>query len=108
MYIVHNNKFDDSEALIEWLKVSDEDMAIILGVMEYQNNDWNNFDQQYMPRASNWLKKRAFMDERVYLPYKNKINRINENIEFQKNSELANENAATPEEIREILSEWKK
>jgi len=97
------DKFDDDTALDAWQSLTDADKQLVLGVMEYQNNGWTNIDHKYIPKASNYLLKRKFLDEGVRGPYESEIRREKNKINQREYYQKSDQNSATPEEIKEIL-----
>jgi len=71
--------------------------------MEYQHNGWADIDRKYIPKASNYLLKRKFLDDSVHDPYKSEIRREKAKIEQREYYQKAEQDSATPEEIKAIL-----
>ena len=98
----------DDELDHAWSSLSNDHKKIAVEVMEYQKNKWDdpNFNRKYIPKASNFILKRKFLDDEVLEPYKSEIRREKAKIKqreyFQKAEQ---EDSATPEEIQEILKD---
>jgi len=101
-------KFDDTDAFNAWRTLTLQDKKLAVAVMEYQNNGWTDIETKYIPKASNWLLKRMFDNDDIRKPYEDKLRRKKEKIEQQQYHREAEENAALPEEIKEILSKTKR
>ena len=101
-------KFDETDTLNAWRKLTLQDRERAIAVMEYQNNGWADKEVKYIPKASNWLLKRTFDNDDIRKPYEDKLRRKKEKIEQQKYHREAEENAASPEEIKEILLDAKR
>jgi len=99
-------KFDDT-AFDAWQLLTLQDREIAVAVMEYQNNGWAGREVQFVPKASNWLLERRFDNKDVRKSYEDKIRRKKETIERRKYIEEADQNSASDEEKKEILSNWK-
>ena len=97
------NKFDDDTAFDAWQSLTDADKQLVVGVMEYQNNGWADIDRKYIPKASNYLLKRKFLDDSVHDPYESEIRREKAIIKQREYYQKADQNSATPEEIKAIL-----
>ena len=97
-------KFDETETLDAWRTLTLQEREIAIAVMEYQNNGWADKEVKYIPKASNWLLKRTFDNDDIRKQYEDKLRRKKEKIEQQKYHREAEENAASEEEIKEILS----
>ena len=59
------DKFDDATSFDAWQSLTDADKQLVVGVMEYQNNGWADIDRKYIPKASNYLLKRKFLEDAV-------------------------------------------
>ena len=98
------DKFDDETVYEAWQSLTDANKQVAVGVMAYQNNGWADIEPKYIPKASNWLLKRKFDEVDIRKPYEDNIRREKEKLEQQKYHQEAEENAASEEEIKEILS----
>ena len=105
-----NNKYPkekiDDELDDVWSSLSDDHKRITVGVMEYQNNKWDdpNFNRQYIPKASNFILKQLYLDDKIKKPYDDEIRRKKEIRDHKRYLEEADKNSATEIEIKEILS----
>jgi len=97
------NKFDDATSFDAWQSLTDADKQLVVGVMEYQNNGWADIDRKYIPKASNYLLNRKFLEDAVREPYESEIRREKAKIEQQEYYQKAEQDSATPEEIKAIL-----
>ena len=97
------NKFDDATSFDAWQSLTDTDKQLVVGVMEYQNNGWADIDRKYIPKASNYLLNRKFLEDAVREPYESEIRREKAKIEQQEYYQKAEQDSATPEEIKAIL-----
>ena len=97
------DKFDDDTSFDAWQSLTDADKQLVVGVMEYQNNGWADIDNKYIPKASNYLLKRKFLDDTVLEPYESEIRREKAKIEQREYYQKAEQDSATPEEIKAIL-----
>jgi hypothetical protein len=97
------DKFDDATSFDAWQSLTDADKQLVVGVMEYQNNGWADIDNKYIPKASNYLLKRKFLDDTVLEPYESEIRREKAKIEQREYYQKAEQDSATPEEIKAIL-----
>ena len=75
--------------------------------MEYQNNGWTDIDRKYIPKASNYLLKRKFMNDSVHGSFESAIRRDKAKIKQREYYQKADQDSATDEEKREILSKVK-
>ncbi|MBC8255965.1 MAG: hypothetical protein H8E85_01485 [Candidatus Marinimicrobia bacterium] len=101
-------RFDETDTLDAWRTLTLPDRKLAVAVMEYQNNKWVDTEPKYIRKASNWLLKRTFDDDDIRKPYEDKLRRKKEKIEQQKYHREAEEDAASTEEIKEILFEAKR
>ena len=103
------DKFDDDTSFDAWQSLTDADKQLAVGVMEYQNNGWDepNFNRKYIPKASNYLLKQLYLDDAVKKPYEDKLWREREAIERREYMQAADKNSASDEEKKAILSNWK-
>ena len=103
-------KYDDDTVINNWQSLTDEDKQLVIGVMEFQNNEWNdpNFDRQWIPYASNYLTKKRYLVDSVLKYYKNKLWREREAVERREYLKEADKNSATDDEKKAILSNWEK
>ena len=101
------DKFDDDTVFNAWQSLTDTDKQLAVGVMEYQNNKWNNpnFDRKYIPKASNYLLKRKFLDDAVRQHYEDEIKRNREAKKQRQYFIDAEENSASDEEKQAILKD---
>ena len=97
------NKFDDATSFDAWQSLTDADKQLVVGVMEYQNNGWADIDRKYIPKASNYLLKRKFLDDSVREPYESEIRQEKAIIKQREYYQKAEQDSATPEEIKAIL-----
>ena len=97
------DKFDDDTSFDAWQSLTDADKQLVVGVMEYQNNGWADIDRKYIPKASNYLLKRKFLDDTVRESYESEIRREKAKIEQREYYQKAEQDSATPEEIKAIL-----
>ena len=100
--IIQKLKHDDT-SFDAWQSLTDADKQLVVGVMEYQNNGWADIDNKYIPKASNYLLKRKFLDDTVLEPYESEIKREKAKIEQREYYQKAEQDSATPEEIKAIL-----
>ena len=102
------DKFDD-DVEANWNSISYEHQQLIIGVMQYQLNKWDepNFNRKYIPKASNYLLKQLYLDDAVKKPYEDKLWREREAIERREYLQAADKNSASDEEKKAILSNWK-
>ena len=102
------DKFDD-DVEANWNSISYEHQQLVIGVMQYQLTMWAepNFNRKYIPKASNYLLKRKFLDDAVREPYESEIRREREAIERREYLQAADKNSASDEEKKAILSNWK-
>ena len=102
------DKFDD-DVEAAWNSISYEHQQLIIGVMQYQLNKWDepNFNRKYIPKASNYLLKQLYLDDAVKKPYEDKLWREREAIERREYLQAADKNSASDEEKKAILSNWK-
>ena len=97
------DKFDDDTVFDVWQSLTDADKQLAVGVMEYQHNGWADIDRKYIPKASNYLLKRKFLEDAVREPYESEIRREKAKIEQREYYQKAEQDSATPEEIKAIL-----
>ena len=97
------DKFDDDTVFDAWQSLTDADKQLAVGVMEYQNNGWVDIDRKYIPKASNYLLKRKFLDDAVRESYESGIRRETAKIKQREYYQKADQDSATPEEIKAIL-----
>ena len=97
------DKFDDDTSFDAWQSLTDANKQLVVGVMEYQNNGWADIDRKYIPKASNYLLNRKFLEDAVREPYESEIRREKAKIEQQEYYQKAEQDSATPEEIKAIL-----
>ena len=92
-----------------WKSISINDKHIAVGVMEFQNNKWNdpNFNRKFIPKASNFILKQLYLEDGVKKPYDAEIRRKQKVKEHREYLKEADKNSATDEERKEILSNWK-
>ena len=102
------DKFDDDTVFDVWQSLTDADKQVVVGVMEYQNNGWADIDRKYIPKASNYLLKRQFLDDAVRKAYESKIRREKDQIKRREFYQKADQNAATDEEKKAILGSFKR
>ena len=101
------DKFDDDTVFDVWQSLTDADKQLAVGVMEYQNNGWAEIDHKYIPKASNYLLKEKFKEVSVCEPYESEIRREKDKIKQREYYQKADQDSATPEEIKEILKPFK-
>ena len=101
------DKFDDDTVFDVWQSLTDADKQLAVGVMEYQNNGWVDIDRKYIPKASNYLLKEKFKEVSVCEPYKSEIRREKDKIKQREYYQKADQDSATPEEIKAILKQFK-
>jgi len=102
-------KFDDDAAFDAWQSLTDADKQLVLGVMEYQNNQWDNpnFDRTFIYLASNYLLKKLYLKKNVKKHYDDKLGRKKEAVERREYLKEADKHSASDDEKKEILSNWK-
>ena len=113
LFLEFKNKYpkekidDDVEAT--WNSLSYEHQKLVIGVMPYQLNMWSdpNFNHKYIPKSSNYLLKQLYLDDDIKKPYDDLIRRKKEAVERRKYIEEADQNSASDEEKKAILSNWK-
>ena len=99
------DKFDDDTSFDAWQSLTDADKQLAVGVMEYQNNGWADIDHKYIPKASNYLLKRKFLDDAVRQHYEDEIKRNREAKKQRQYFIDAEENSASDEEKQSILKD---
>ena len=97
------DKFDDDTSFDAWQSLTDANKQLVVGVMEYQNNGWADIDRKYIPKASNYLLNRKFLEDAVREPYESEIRREKAKIKQREYYQKAEQDSATPEEIKAIL-----
>ena len=113
LFLEFKNKYPeekiDDELVDVWHSISDEHKRLLVGVMEYQNNGWDepNFNRKYIPKASNYILKQLYLDDAVKKPYEDELRREREAIERREYMQAADKNSASDEEKKAILSNWK-
>ena len=98
------DKFDgDVEAA--WNSLSYKHQQLVIGVMQYQLTMWAepNYNRKYIPKASNYLLNRKFLEDAVREPYESEIRREKAKIKQQEYYQKAEQDSATSEEIKAIL-----
>jgi len=113
LFLEFKNKYPeekiDDELVDVWHSISDEHKRLLVGVMEYQNNGWDepNFNRKYIPKASNYILKQLYLDDAVKKPYEDELRREREAVERREYIQEADKNSASDEEKKAILSNWK-
>ena len=92
-----------------WSKLSDSEVETVIESMEYQCRKWSvpNLKRKYIPYASNYLLNEGYLDEKIRDAVKNKKWRIKDKIEYKQYIKENEENAASQEEIMEMIKETK-
>ena len=101
-------KVDDKECALDAFKIlTVEDRAAVIERMEYQNNFWNipDFDKKYIPYAAKYLTEKRFYNKEIDKAIKDKNYMERQKKEYNKYMSESEENAASQEEINEILLE---
>ena len=100
------DKFDD-DVDANWNSISYEHQQLVIGVMQYQLNKWDepNFNRKYIPKASNYLLKRKFLDDAVRQHYEDEIKRNREAKKQRQYFIDAEDNSASDEEKQAILKD---
>jgi hypothetical protein len=104
------DRIGDMDKLNEaWSKLSDSEVETVLESMEFQCSKWSapNVDRKYIPYASNYLLYDGYLDKEIRASVKNKKWRIKDKIEYDKYIKESEEDAASQEEIMEIIKEAK-
>ena len=101
------DKFDDDTVFDVWQSLTDADKQLAVGVMEYQNNRWDepNFNRKFIPKASNYILKQLYLDDDVKKSYEDKLRREKEAVERRRYIKDNEENSATDDEVRQIMDE---
>ena len=101
------DKFDDDTSFDAWQSLTDADKQLVVGVMEYQNNGWADIECKYIPKASNYLLNRKFLEDAVREPYESEIRGEKAKIKQREYYQKADQDSATSEEIKKILNQFK-
>ena len=103
-------KWDEEVAYEIFLQLNNKDRESVFDALPYQNNAWSkpDFNHKYTPKASNYLLKRCFLEKEIQSSVRREKARIKKEIEYRKYIKLNEENAASQEDIREIMEEGKR
>ena len=89
-----------------WNRLSKKEIDEIFKVLEDHMIRWKETEIQYVPHASTWLNQKRWEDELEPLPKKELSSDEyydKKATEFRKQMQEAEKNAATTEEIKEVL-----
>jgi hypothetical protein len=102
-------KWDEEVAYEIFLKLSDKNRTSLLDALPFQNNLWGKPDcnHKFTPKASNYLLNRCFLDEVIQGSVKGEKAEIKKEIKYKKYIKESEEDAASQEEIMEIIKKAK-
>ena len=101
---------DLNQAFSEWLKLSDNNQQMAVEAIKLHIHKWKDpdFDTKYIPLAQNYINKGKFNDEEIVTSIKNKQHLKNEELRYKEYIKKNDGNAASDEEIKEILGSFLK
>ena len=97
-------------AVRSWKRLTKKEVNKIEEVLPKQLKAWDKKEIQFIPHAGTWLNQKRFDDEieeeKQVMSVEDRIDK--ERAAFKKRMKDAEESAATPDEIREILTRGRK
>ena len=99
-------KFNDAVTVLQAFDaLTDGEKLEVAGSMEFALEFWKRSDDKYVPKASDYILKRRFEHNDIRKPYESKLRRKKAMIEQRKYYHEAEENAATDEEVKQIMDD---
>ena len=99
-------KFDDEATVLQAFdSLTDGEQQEVAGSMEFALEFWKRSDNKYIPKASDYILKRRFEHDDIRKTYESQLRRKQAMVEQRKYYHEAEENAATDEEVRQIMDE---
>jgi hypothetical protein len=94
-----------------WKRLTKKEVIKVKSVLADHKLRWKDKELQYIPHASTWLNQKRFDDELEPLPKKELTSEQKDHIKMEnlkKEWEEAQEDIATQEEVKAMLSAFKK